>query len=104
MSNLKTTRKNPLIYPSKFYTRLEAANILTSSYLLILSVIQKAYSHDSRQKNAIGQTLYCAAKMAYFHTKMSLHEQNLQLSDKTLKILARKTITYEKFYVTFAIL
>ena len=102
MSNCSTTQKKTLFYPSKFDSQLEVANILTSSYLLVLSMIRKSYTPALRRKNVVRQSQYCAPKMAYFRTKLSLSGQNLQLSDKILKILARKTITYEKFYVRFA--
>lgn len=102
MSNYSATQKKTLFYPSKFDSQLEASNILTSSYLLVLSMIRKSYTPALRRKNVVRQSQYCAPKMAYFRTKLSLSGQNLQLSDKILKILARKTITYEKFYVRFA--
>lgn len=103
MSNCSATQKKTLFYPSKFDSQLEAANILTSYYLLVLSMIRKSYTPALRRKNVVRQSQYCAPKMAYFRTKLSLSGQNLQLSDKILKILAQKTITYEKFYVRFAI-
>lgn len=104
MSNCSTTQKKTSFYPSKFDSQLEAANILTSSYLLVLSMIEKSYTPTLRRKKWLDNRSICAPKMAYFRTKLSLSGQNLQLSDKILKILARKTITYEKFYVRFAFL
>lgn len=82
MSNCSTTQKKTSFYPSKFDSQLEAANILTSSYLLVLSMIEKSYTPTLRRKKWLDNR-------SIVHQKWPIFAQNCRCLGKIYNFLTK---------------